>query len=155
MHGQYGLAWPLLGKFRVKAWSILGLLGQCLVNAWHGITYWRSWNEFTFILVFHNSIIFILFLYIFKVLAGYVPQRRAAVKATAQLKDADKPMSKKEEELVLFGEPENKKNKKSSEAEAKAKKLPLWKRYVFSSIFSLLICQYLKRTLHVRIQTPW
>ena len=71
----------------------------------------------------------ILFLFIFKVLAGYVPQRRAAVKATAQLKDADKPMSKKEEELVLFGEPENKKNKKSSEAEAKAKKLPLWKRY--------------------------
>ena len=83
-----------------------------------------------------------------------MPQRRAAVKATAQLKDADKPMSKKEEELVLFGEPENKKNKKSSEAEAKAKKLPLWKRYVFSSIFSLLICQYLKRKLHVRIQTP-
>merc|ERR1712204_20846 len=40
------------------------------------------------------------------VLAGYVPQRRAAVKATANLKDADKPMTKKEEELVLFGEPE-------------------------------------------------
>ena len=61
----------------------------------------------------------------------YVPQRKAAVKATAQIKDADKPMSKKEEELVLFGEPENKKGKKSSaEADAKAKKLPLWKRYV-------------------------
>ena len=63
-----------------------------------------------------------------------MPQRRAAVKATAQLKDADKPMSKKEEELVLFGEPESKKNKKSSEAEAKAKKLPLWKRYKLDSV---------------------
>ena len=62
----------------------------------------------------------------------YVPQRKAAVKATAQIKDADKPMSKKEEELVLFGEPENKKGKKSSaEADAKAKKLPLWKRYAY------------------------
>ena len=66
----------------------------------------------------------------------YVPQRKAAVKATAQIKDADKPMSKKEEELVLFGEPENKKGKKSSaEADAKAKKLPLWKRYAYLYFF--------------------
>ena len=34
--------------------DVLGLLGQflaCLANAWHGITFSRSWNEFTFILV--------------------------------------------------------------------------------------------------------
>ena len=56
-----------------------------------------------------------------------MPQRRAAVKATANLKDADKPMTKKEEELVLFGEPESKKKKEAEEktknkAEEKAKK---------------------------------
>ena len=67
-----------------------------------------------------------------------MPQRRAAVKATANLKDADKPMTKKEEELVLFGEPENKKKKEAEEKAAKKKALepvPLWKRYVHISIF--------------------
>ena len=65
-----------------------------------------------------------------------MPQRRAAVKATANLKDADKPMTKKEEELVLFGEPESKKKKEAEEKAAKKKALePLWKRYVHISIF--------------------
>ena len=65
-----------------------------------------------------------------------MPQRRAAVKATANLKDADKPMTKKEEELVLFGEPESKKKKEAEEKAAKKKALePLWKRYVQTSIF--------------------
>ena len=48
-----------------------------------------------------------------------MPQRRAAVKATANLKDADKPMTKKEEELVLFGEPENKKKKDTKKPKTK------------------------------------
>ena len=66
-----------------------------------------------------------------------MPQRRAAVKATANLKDADKPMTKKEEELVLFGEPESKKKKEAEEKAAKKKAglEPLWKRYVQTSIF--------------------
>ena len=65
-----------------------------------------------------------------------MPQRRAAVKATANLKDADKPMTKKEEELVLFGEPESKKKKEAEEKAAKKKAglEPLWKRYVHISI---------------------
>ena len=66
-----------------------------------------------------------------------MPQRRAAVKATANLKDADKPMTKKEEELVLFGEPESKKKKEAEEKAAKKKAglEPLWKRYIHISIF--------------------
>ena len=65
-----------------------------------------------------------------------MPQRRAAVKATANLKDADKPMTKKEEELVLFGEPESKKKKEAEEKAAKKKALePLWKRYIHILIF--------------------
>ena len=30
---------------------ILGMLGQCLAIAWHGITYSRYWNEFIYIIV--------------------------------------------------------------------------------------------------------
>ena len=71
-----------------------------------------------------------------------MPQRKAAVKATANLKDADKQMTKKEEQLLLDGEPENKKKKEAEEKAAKKKAglEPLWKRYVRFRGFKPCFC---------------
>ena len=63
------------------------------------------------------------------VILPYVPQRKAALKATTQMKDVDRQISAREEAL-LFEEPSNKKGKKETELKNKAtsKLLPLWKR---------------------------
>ena len=52
---------------------------------------------------------------------GYIPARKAAVKATTQMKDVDRKVSAKEEELLLFGE-DPKKAKKAEEKSQKANK---------------------------------
>ena len=52
---------------------------------------------------------------------GYIPARKAAVKATTQMKDVDRKVSKKEEELLLFGE-DPEKAKKAEEKSQKAHK---------------------------------
>ena len=52
---------------------------------------------------------------------GYIPARKAAVKATTQMKDVDRKVSAKEEELLLFGE-DPKKAKKAEEKNQKAHK---------------------------------
>ena len=53
-------------------------------------------------------------------MSGYVPPRKAALKASVQIKDADRHVSAKEEDLLLFG-PKEKKDKKAEEKKEKLK----------------------------------
>ena len=43
-------AWQFLAMVN-NTLQYLAMLDHYLYNAWHGVTYSRSWNEFTFILV--------------------------------------------------------------------------------------------------------
>ena len=53
-------------------------------------------------------------------MSGYVPQRKSALKASFQIKDADRRVSVKEENLLLFG-PKEKKYKKTEKKKEKVK----------------------------------
>jgi len=59
---------------------------------------------------------------------GYVPQRKAAQKASAQMKDADRVVSKKEEDLLLFGDKPAAPAKKSSKKKGESLLPPLSQR---------------------------
>ena len=65
----FGIAWQCLEIFGI-VWQCSAMLGnaqqclkmlsnawQCLVYSWPGITFSRSWNEFTFILVCFNILL--------------------------------------------------------------------------------------------------
>ena len=45
----------LLGLCLPFAWPYLVFAWPCLAHSWHGVTFSRSWNEFTFILVFFQK----------------------------------------------------------------------------------------------------
>ena len=54
---KLGLSWLILSLYLAYVWPMLGLCFAyiCLANAWHGITFSRSWNGFTSILVEFSS----------------------------------------------------------------------------------------------------
>ena len=65
-------------------------------------------------------------------LLGYVPQRKAAKKASAQMKDTDRTVSKKEEDLLLFGDKPAPATKKPSKKRSESFLLPLSQRILSS-----------------------